>query len=77
MLSAQGVDWSFCGHSDVSSCPNSLPVTILTTKFNGACCSVLVKALRYSRTVSGSIPGDVTLEIFSVATDGTMCPGVD
>jgi hypothetical protein len=30
-----------------------------------------------SRTVSGSIPGVVTLGIFSVAIDGTMCPGVD
>jgi hypothetical protein len=30
-----------------------------------------------SRTVSGSIPSGVTLGIFSVATDGTMCPGVD
>jgi hypothetical protein len=30
-----------------------------------------------SRTVSGSIPGGVTLGIFSVATDGTMCHGVD
>jgi hypothetical protein len=30
-----------------------------------------------SRTVSGSIPGGVTLGIFPVATDGTMCPGVD
>jgi hypothetical protein len=29
------------------------------------------------RKVSGSIPGDVKLGIFSVATDGTMCPGVD
>jgi hypothetical protein len=28
-------------------------------------------------TVSGSIPGGVTLGIFSVSTDGTMCPGVD
>jgi hypothetical protein len=27
--------------------------------------------------VSGSIPGGVTLRIFSVATDGTMCLGVD
>jgi hypothetical protein len=25
----------------------------------------------------GSIPGGVTLGIFSVATDGTMCHGVD
>jgi hypothetical protein len=33
----------------------------------------VVKALRYP----GSIPGGVTLEIFSVATDGTVCPGVD
>jgi hypothetical protein len=30
-----------------------------------------------SRTVSGSIPGVVTLGISSVTTDGTMCPGVD
>jgi hypothetical protein len=30
-----------------------------------------------SRTVSGSIPGGVTLGIFFIATDGTMCPGVD
>jgi hypothetical protein len=30
-----------------------------------------------SRTVSGSILGGVTLGIFSVATDGTMCSGVD
>jgi hypothetical protein len=30
-----------------------------------------------NRTVSGSIPGGVRLGIFSVATDGTMCPGVD
>jgi hypothetical protein len=30
-----------------------------------------------SRKVSGSIPGGVTLGIFSVATDGTICPGVD
>jgi hypothetical protein len=30
-----------------------------------------------SRTVSGSIPGGVTMGNFSVATDGTMCPGVD
>jgi hypothetical protein len=30
-----------------------------------------------SRTVSGSIPVGVTLGIFSVATDRTMCPGVD
>ena len=29
-----------------------------------------------SRTVSGSIPGGVAGD-FSVATDGTMCPGVD
>jgi hypothetical protein len=28
-------------------------------------------------TVLGSIPGGVTLGIFSVATDGTMCPGVN
>jgi hypothetical protein len=27
-----------------------------------------------SRTVSGSNPGGVTPGIFSVATDGTMCP---
>jgi hypothetical protein len=27
--------------------------------------------------VSGSIPGGVTLGIFYVAIDGTMCPGVD
>jgi hypothetical protein len=27
--------------------------------------------------VSGSIPSGVTLRIFSVATDGTMCPGVN
>jgi hypothetical protein len=26
---------------------------------------------------SMAIPGGVTLGIFSVATDGTMCPGVD
>jgi hypothetical protein len=30
-----------------------------------------------SRKVSGSIPGGVTLGIYLVATDGTMCPGVD
>jgi hypothetical protein len=30
-----------------------------------------------SRTVSGSIPSGVTLGIFSVATDVTMCRGVD
>jgi hypothetical protein len=30
-----------------------------------------------SRTVSGSIPGAVTLGKISVATDGTMCPGVE
>jgi hypothetical protein len=30
-----------------------------------------------NRTVSGSIPGGATLGIFSVATDGTMRPGVD
>jgi hypothetical protein len=28
-----------------------------------------------SPAVSESIPGGVTLGIFSVATDGTMCPG--
>jgi hypothetical protein len=26
---------------------------------------------------SSELPGGVTLQIFSVATDGTMCPGVD
>jgi hypothetical protein len=36
-----------------------------------------VGACATSRTVSGSIPGGVTLGIFSVATDGTLCPGVD
>jgi hypothetical protein len=30
-----------------------------------------------SRTVSASIPGGIILENFSVATEGTMCPGVD
>jgi hypothetical protein len=37
----------------------------------------VVKARATSRKVSGSIPGCVTVGIFSVATDGTMCPGVD
>jgi hypothetical protein len=31
----------------------------------------------FSRKVPGSIPGGVTGDFFSVATDGTMCPGVD
>jgi hypothetical protein len=41
-----------------------------------------VTSLRYKKTtkyveyLSGSIPGDVA-GIFSEATDGTMCPGVD
>ena len=30
-----------------------------------------------SRTVSGSIPGGITGDFFSVATDRTICPGVD
>jgi hypothetical protein len=29
------------------------------------------------RFILKKIPGGVTLGIFSVATDGTMCPGVD
>jgi hypothetical protein len=37
--------------------------------------SLVVKAT--SRTVSKSIPSGVTLGNFSIATDGTMCPGVD
>ena len=45
--------------------------------FSGAWGSVVVKALRYYRTVPGSIPGGVT-GFFSVAlSDGTMCPGVN
>jgi len=32
MLSAQGLDWSFCVHSDVSSCPTNLPVTVRAPK---------------------------------------------
>jgi hypothetical protein len=34
----------------------------------------VVKALRYSRKVLGSIPGGVTGDI-SVASDNSMCPG--
>jgi hypothetical protein len=41
----------------------------------GAWGSLVVKAT--SQKVSGSIPSGVTLGIFTVATDGTMCPGVD
>ena len=35
------------------------------------------KACATSRTVSGSNPGGVTGDFFSVATDITMCPGVE
>ena len=42
----------------------------------GALGSVVVKALRYCRTVPGTITGGVT-GYFSAATEGTMCPGVD
>jgi hypothetical protein len=37
----------------------------------------VVKDCATSREVPESIPGGVTGEIFSVAPDGTMCPGVD
>ena len=37
--------------------------------------SVVVKALRTSREVPGSIPG--VAGDFSVASDSSMCPGVD
>ena len=50
----------------------------MNPNFSGAWGSVVVKALRYSRTASESIPGGVTGDFFfSVATDRTMCPGVD
>jgi hypothetical protein len=41
---------------------------------------MIAQWLRHCATslkVSESIPGGVTLGIFSVATDGTMCPGID
>ena len=37
---------------------------------------VVVKALRYSRTVPGSIPGNVTWDFSVVPSDKTMCPEV-
>jgi hypothetical protein len=39
--------------------------------------TIIYGSICKTRTVSGSIPGGVTLGIFSVGTDGTMCPGVD
>ena len=38
--------------------------------------SVVVKALRTSREVPGSIPGDVTGDFFRGTPDRTMCPEV-
>jgi hypothetical protein len=37
----------------------------------------LLPIIATSRMVSESIPGGVTLGIFFVATEGTMCPAVD
>jgi hypothetical protein len=45
------------------------------------CINIYLKpVLRYKLLIlytTGSIPGGVTLGIFSVATDGTTCRGVD
>jgi hypothetical protein len=41
------------------------------------CRIVVLRHCTTSRTVSGSIPCGVTLGIISVATDGTMYPGVE
>jgi hypothetical protein len=39
--------------------------------------SVGLRRCATNQTISGSIHRGVTLGIFSIATDGTMCPGVD
>jgi hypothetical protein len=65
-------------HVRVERTRRLLAYLILYVLIFGVWGSVVVKALRCcaSRRVSGSIPSGVT-GFFSVASYGTMCPGVD